>query len=57
VSEKVVTRRQVGFVTARMSRRNSAVASEAGLLWWEISCVQARRSVPCARQRSTSEIR
>jgi hypothetical protein len=35
VSEKTVTQEQVGLVTARMGRWNSAV----GLLRWEISCV------------------
>jgi hypothetical protein len=57
--EKVFMRPQMGFVTARMNRRNSPVLSAACLLWWlwwETSCVQGRRSVLFARQRSTSEI-
>jgi hypothetical protein len=55
VSERVCGQ-QVGFATARMRRRNSAVLSLACLPEWKISCVQGRRSVLCARQRSRSEI-
>jgi len=49
VSEKDGYAAASGFRDDKKSRRHSAGLSRAGLLWWESSCVQSRRSVLCAR--------
>jgi hypothetical protein len=46
--------REIGYVAARESRQNPAIP--LGLLSWQIRCVEGRRSVRFASQRSKSEI-
>jgi len=43
------------FRRIQTSRRNRADLGRR-LVWWQIRCVQSRRSVRCASQRSNSEI-
>ena len=55
MSEKSITRQQAGLVR-RQKRAVGTPRSRWGLLWWQIRCVEGRRSVRCASQRSKSEI-
>ena len=57
MSEKSITRQQVGRVRRPKNEPSEPRRSRWGLLWWQIRRVEGRRSIRCASQRSKSGIR